>query len=99
MHVPFETVVAFRDVALKSFADCTGAIGGGSTTSLAKALALEDGLPIVAVPTTYAGAYLTPIWGKTKDRTQVTGPDGAGLPTAVMLNKESRPDSHHPHPP
>src|SRR3546814_3899995 len=73
MHVPFETVVACRDVALKSLADCTVAIGGGSTTGLAKALALEDGLPIVAVPTTYAGSEMTPIWGMTKDRRKVTG--------------------------
>src|SRR3546814_10807104 len=58
MHVPFETVVACRDVELKSLADCTVAIGGGSTTGLAKALALEDGLPIVAVPTTYAGSAM-----------------------------------------
>src|SRR3546814_10948832 len=58
MHVPFETVVACRDVALKSLADCTVAIGGGSTTGLAKALALEDGLPIVAGPPTYAGSEI-----------------------------------------
>src|SRR3546814_1740717 len=32
MHVPFETVVACRDVALKSLADCTVEIGGGSPT-------------------------------------------------------------------
>src|SRR3546814_20410059 len=73
MHVPFETVVACRDVALKSLADCTVAIGGGSTTGLAKALALEDGLPIVAVPPTYAGSEMTPIWGMTKDRRTVPG--------------------------
>lgn len=88
MHVPFETVVACRDVALKSLADCTVAIGGGSTTGLAKALALEDGLPIVAVPTTYAGSEMTPIWGMTKDRRKVTGRDRAVLPKTVIYDPE-----------
>src|SRR3546814_3573773 len=88
MHVPFETVVACRDVARKSLADCTVAIGGGSTTGLAKALALEDGLPIVTVPTTYAGSEMTPIWGMTKDRRKVTGRDKAVLPKTVIYDPE-----------
>ncbi len=37
-------------------ADCAVAIGGGSTTGLGKAIALDSGLPIVAIPTTYAGS-------------------------------------------
>src|SRR3546814_15189783 len=80
MHVPFETVVACRDVALKSLADCTVAIGGGSTTGLATALALEDGLPIVAVTTTYAGSEMPPIWGMKKDRRKGTGRATVGRP-------------------
>ncbi len=37
-------------------ADLLIAIGGGSATGLAKAIALTTGLSIVAVPTTYAGS-------------------------------------------
>src|SRR3546814_7992196 len=88
MHGPFETVGACRDVALKSWADCTVAIGGGSTTGLAKALALEDGLPIGAVPTTYAGSEMTPSWGMTKDRRKFTWRDKAVLPKTVIYDPE-----------
>ena len=54
MHVP--TAVAQRAVALArdSRADALVAVGGGSATGLAKAVARELGLPILAVPTTYA---------------------------------------------
>src|SRR3546814_11899269 len=47
MHVPFETVVACRDVPLTRLEDCTVAIRGGPPTGLAKALQLEDGHPTV----------------------------------------------------
>ena len=46
--------------------DCCLAIGGGSTIGLGKAIALESPLPIVAVPTTYAGSEMTPIYGLTE---------------------------------
>ena len=42
------------------------AIGGGSTTGLGKAIALDSGLPILAIPTTYAGSEMTPIYGITE---------------------------------
>ena len=45
-------------------------VGGGSTTGLAKAVALTTGLPIVAVPTTYAGSEATDVWGLTEARPQ-----------------------------
>ena len=47
-------------------ADCAVAIGGGSTTGLGKAIALDSGLPILAIPTTYAGSEMTPIYGITE---------------------------------
>ena len=55
MHVPIETAREARDEARRLGADCAVAIGGGSTTGLGKAIALESGLPILAIPTTYAG--------------------------------------------
>ena len=39
------------------------ALGGGIPIGLAKAIALELDVPIVAVPTTYSGSEMTPIWG------------------------------------
>src|SRR5712692_5847726 len=59
MHVPIETARAARDVARRLEVDCCVAVGGGSTIGLAKAVALESAVPIVAVPTTYAGSEMT----------------------------------------
>src|ERR1700742_4069 len=55
MHVPVETARRARETAARLNAGCCVAIGGGSTIGLGKAIALESGLPILAVPTTYAG--------------------------------------------
>jgi maleylacetate reductase len=54
-------------------ADCAVAIGGGSTTGLGKAIALDSGLPILAIPTTYAGSEMTPIYGLTEAGLKRTG--------------------------
>ncbi|WP_291218364.1 iron-containing alcohol dehydrogenase, partial [Hydrogenophaga sp.] len=47
MHVPVETAREAREVARRLGADCAVAIGGGSTTGLGKAIALDSGLPIL----------------------------------------------------
>lgn len=86
MHVPVETAAAARGEARRLHADGTVAFGGGSTTGLAKAIALEDGLPIVAVPTTYAGSEMTPIWGLTEGDRKRTGRDPRVLPRAVIYD-------------
>ena len=41
-------------------------IGGGSTLGLAKILAAEEGAKFIALPTTYSGSEMTPIWGLTE---------------------------------
>jgi maleylacetate reductase len=51
MHVPTEIAEAARAEAASLGADCCVAVGGGSTTGLAKAIALTTDLPIVAIPT------------------------------------------------
>ena len=51
MHVPAEIAATARDKAKRVGADCCVAIGGGSTTGLAKAIALTSGLQILAIPT------------------------------------------------
>ncbi|WP_419788644.1 iron-containing alcohol dehydrogenase, partial [Pseudomonas aeruginosa] len=63
-------------------------LGGGSSTGLAKALALSHGLPIVAVPTTYAGSEMTPIYGLTGGRHKQTGKDLGVLPKVVIYDPE-----------
>ncbi|MCX2812465.1 MULTISPECIES: maleylacetate reductase [unclassified Pseudomonas] len=86
MHVPLEVAQAARAEAAKRGADCCVAVGGGSTIGLGKAIALDYGLPIVAVPTTYAGSEMTPIWGLTENRLKKTGRDSRVLPKTVIYD-------------
>jgi maleylacetate reductase len=88
MHVPIETAREARAAAKRLDADCCVAIGGGSTIGLGKAIALDSGLPIVAVPTTYAGSEMTPIYGLTEDGIKKTGRDRKVLPKAVIYDPE-----------
>ena len=86
MHVPIETVHVARARAGEAGADSLLAIGGGSTIGLAKAIALERELPIVAVPTTYAGSEMTPIYGISEGGVKKTGRDSRVLPRIVLYD-------------
>jgi maleylacetate reductase len=88
MHVPIETAREARDEARRLGADCAVAIGGGSTTGLGKAIALDSGLPILAIPTTYAGSEMTPIYGITEGGLKKTGKDARVLPRSVIYDPE-----------
>jgi len=88
MHVPIETAREARDEARRLGADCAIAIGGGSTTGLGKAIALDSGLPILAIPTTYAGSEMTPIYGITEAGLKKTGKDPRVLPRTVIYDPE-----------
>ena len=73
-----------------SAADGLVSIGGGSAVGLAKAVALSDGLPIAAVPTTYAGSELTVVWGMTEEGRKTTGRD----PSRRAAPRRLRPRAH-----
>ena len=88
MHVPVETAREARELARSLRADCVVAVGGGSTTGLGKAIALDAGLPILAVPTTYAGSEMTPIYGITEGGLKKTGRDPRVLPRTVVYDPE-----------
>jgi maleylacetate reductase len=88
MHVPIETAQEARELARSLGADCAVAIGGGSTTGLGKAIALDSGLPILAIPTTYAGSEMTPIYGLTEAGMKRTGRDVRVLPRTVIYDPE-----------
>lgn len=88
MHVPIESAREARELARKLGADCAVAIGGGSTTGLGKAIALDSGLPILAIPTTYAGSEMTPIYGITEAGLKKTGRDVRVLPRTVIYDPE-----------
>lgn len=87
-HVPVETAEAGRAQVLQVEADCCVTVGGGSSTGLGKAIALEIDIPIVAVPTTYAGSEMTPIWGLTEGGLKRTGKDPRVLPRVVLYDPE-----------
>jgi alcohol dehydrogenase class IV len=86
MHVPVETARQARAFATEVGADCAIALGGGSTTGLGKAIALEASLPIIAIPTTYAGSEMTPIYGLTEGGVKKTGRDLRVLPRTVIYD-------------
>lgn len=87
-HVPEEVAQAARERVAELGGDLLVAVGGGSTTGLAKAVALTSGLPILAVPTTYAGSEMTPIWGLTAGARKTTGRDLRVLPRTVVYDPE-----------
>jgi maleylacetate reductase len=88
MHVPVEVAARARDLARDLGADGCVAVGGGSAVGLGKAVALEHGLPVVAVPTTYAGSEMTPVWGLTDEGGKRTGRDPRVLPRSVLYDPE-----------
>ncbi|HKT98805.1 MAG TPA: maleylacetate reductase [Paraburkholderia sp.] len=88
MHVPLEVAREAIDAARELGADGCVAVGGGSTIGLAKAIALESGLPIVALPTTYAGSEMTPLYGITDGGLKKTGRDWRVMPRSVIYDPE-----------
>jgi maleylacetate reductase len=87
-HVPAE----LADRARARFAELGGdgliAIGGGSVIGLAKAIALTAQVPIVAVPTTYSGSEMTPIYGLVAEGRKHTGRDDAVRPRDVVYDPD-----------
>jgi maleylacetate reductase len=88
MHVPAEVIAAAGAKARESRADVFVCIGGGSATGLAKGIARDLGLPIVAVPTTYAGSEMTSIWGSTENGNKTTARAAVVRPRTVVYDPE-----------
>jgi alcohol dehydrogenase class IV len=86
MHVPVEVAGRAREAAVEHSVSVVVSVGGGSTTGLAKAVALTTGLPVVAVPTTYAGSEATPVWGLTEGAQKKTGVNQVVLPKAIIYD-------------
>ena len=85
-HVPKEVAERANKIARSSGADCVVTIGGGSSTGFGKVIALELGLPTIAVPTTYSGSEMTPIYGITSDGLKRTARDNRVLPKTVIYD-------------
>jgi maleylacetate reductase len=92
-HVPEELATVARRTAVEARADGVVTVGGGSATGLGKAIAVDPAaqaaagglVTLVAVPTTYAGSEMTPIYGVTGEHKQ-TGRDLRALPRTVIYD-------------
>jgi maleylacetate reductase len=88
MHVPRENADAAITAVREAGADSLVAIGGGSAAGLAKAVALETRLPILAVPSTYAGSEMTDIWGISEGGGKKTGRTVDVVPKTVIYDPD-----------
>jgi len=85
-HVPAEQAEEVRGLARRLGADALVSIGGGTPVGLAKAVAVELSIPVVAVPTTYAGSEMTDLVGITRDGVKRTSQDRRMLPRLVIYD-------------
>src|SRR5215468_4480629 len=88
IHVPRAVAQAGLAAAQAARADGLVAAGGGSAIGLAKIIARDTGLPIVALPTTYSGSEATPIWGTSEGERKTTGRDLKVLPRVIVYDPE-----------
>src|SRR5262249_10737862 len=69
-------------------ADGLVAAGGGAAIGLAKIIARDLGLAILAVPTTYSGSETTTIWGLSDGERKSTGKDARVLPRTIVYDPD-----------
>jgi maleylacetate reductase len=84
-HVPEKLALEAKTKMVKD-TNLLLAIGGGSAIGLAKVLALESGLPLWAVPTTYSGSEMTNIYGISAERGKIVDKSDSVLPEKVFYD-------------
>lgn len=88
VHVPVEIAEAGKARIKELGADGCVCLGGGSSIGLAKIIALDLGLPIIAIPTTYAGSEYDARLGPTSGALKKTGKDAKVQPKSVIYDAE-----------
>ena len=88
IHVPRAVAEGGLTAAKEAKADGLVAVGGGSAIGLAKIIALDTGLPILAVPTTYSGSEATPVWGTTDGERKTTGRNNKVVPRTIIYDPD-----------
>lgn len=87
-HVPAELAARAGAFADEREAEAVVAVGGGSAIGLAKAVAREREAVLAAVPTTYSGSEMTPVWAVTTAGRKETGTDLAALADVVLYDPD-----------
>jgi maleylacetate reductase len=89
-HVPQETVDAARALAEQQKIEVVVAMGGGSAMGVGKGVVSGEGKTLIAIPTTYAGSEMTPVFGTTDraERRKSVRRDDAVLPKLVIYDPE-----------
>jgi len=89
-HVPRETVDAARGLAQQETIDVVVAMGGGSALGVGKGVVSGEGRSLIAIPTTYAGSEMTPVFGTTDqaERRKSVRRDDSVLPKLVIYDPE-----------
>jgi maleylacetate reductase len=97
LELPAEPAARWQEVpserlgeAAAAAADADGilAVGGGSAIDLGKAISAATGLPLVSVPTTYAGAEWTTYFGVRDPGRRMRGGGGGAHPAAIVYEPE-----------
>ncbi|MGB0632589.1 MAG: maleylacetate reductase [Alphaproteobacteria bacterium] len=89
IFVPLTAVEPGRKMAEDLGADCLVSYGGGTAVGLAKAIALEQGQPIVSIVTTYSGSETTALQGIIgHDGVRTNYRDLAMLPVTLIYDPE-----------
>jgi maleylacetate reductase len=96
LELPVATVARWQDVPSDRIGDAVAAargvdgvlaVGGGSAIDLGKAISAV-GLPLVSVPTTYAGAEWTSYFGVRDPDRRMRGGGGGAHPAAIVYEPE-----------
>jgi maleylacetate reductase len=85
-HTPVEVTDAAEAELNDAGVDGLVAIGGGASIGLAKALAVRESWPILALPSTFAGSEMTTVLGERREGVKATRRDDKALPSVVIYD-------------
>ena len=87
-HVPEDLAARAIAMAADVSADAVVTVGGGSAIGLGKVIAVDRGIPVVAVPTTYSGSEMTPVYGITGTRVDADPASSGRQPPSRDLHRK-----------